>query len=123
MDDVIATQLQYWYKWIDGELQRWAEGVWTYSMVKVATRLLSSVDAPSEATKKAAYTLTQQTLPNQGKWCVLLPLTQRADGVWQGQAWTAGNEKTGKKPELLSWLYDADFGLRLATPQEGAETE
>ena len=110
-------------KLVDGDLQRWAEGVWTYSMVKVATRLLASVDVPSEALQKAAYTHTQQTLPNQGKWCVLLPLTQRPDGVWEGQAWTAGNEKTGEKPELLTWLYDADFGLRLATPQEGAETE
>lgn len=109
-------------KWVDGDLRRWAEGVWTYSMVKVATRMLASVDAPSEAMQKAAYLQLQQTLPNQGKWCVLLPLTQRQDGVWQGQAWTAGNEKTGKKPELLTWLYDADFGLRLAAPKEGAET-
>ncbi len=100
-------------KWVDGDLQRWAEGVWTYSMVKVATRLLSSVEVPSETLQKAAYVRTQQTLPNQGKWCVLLPLAQRADGVWQGQAWTAGNDKTGKKPELLTWLYDADFGLRM----------
>lgn len=109
-------------KWVDGDLQRWSDGVWAYSMVKVATRLLASVDAPSEAMQKAAYLQLQQTLPNQGKWCVLLPLTQRPDGVWQGQAWTAGNEKTKKKPELLTWLYDADFGLRLATPKEGAET-
>ncbi|MFZ5503083.1 MAG: CRISPR-associated helicase Cas3' [Pseudomonadota bacterium] len=110
-------------KWVDGKLQRWVEGVWTYSMVKVATRLLARVDVPSEAMQQAAYAQLQQTLPNQGKWCVLLPLTQRQDGMWQGQAWTAGNEKTGKKPELQTWLYDADFGLRLATTQEGAETE
>ena len=110
-------------KWVDGNLQRWAEGVWTYSMVKVATRLLARVDAPSDPTQKAAYVHLQQTLPSQGKWCVLLPLVQRADGVWEGQAWTAGNKKSGKQPELLTWLYDADFGLRVATPQEGAETE
>lgn len=110
-------------KWVDGYLQRWAEGVWTYSMVKVAARLLSRVDAPFDTINKAAYTHLQQTLPSQGKWCVLLPLTQRADGVWEGQAWTAGNEKSGKQPELLTWLYDADFGLRVAEPQEGAATE
>lgn len=110
-------------KWVEGNLQRWAEGVWTYSMVKVATRLLARVDAPSDPTQKAAYVYLQQTLPSQGKWCVLLPLVQRADGVWEGQAWTAGNEKSGKKPELLTWLYDADFGLRVAEPQEGAATE
>jgi CRISPR-associated endonuclease/helicase Cas3 len=100
-------------KWVDGDLQRWADGVWTYSMVKVATRLLASVDAPSDAMQKAAYLKLQETLPSQGKWCVMLPLTQQQDGAWQGQAWTAGNEKKGKKPELLTWLYDADFGLRV----------
>jgi len=110
-------------KWVDGYLQRWAEGVWTYSMVKVAARLLTKVDAPSDTMLKMAYVHLQQTLPSQGKWCVLLPLTQRAYGVWEGQAWTAGNEKSGKQPELLTWLYDADFGLRVAEPQEGAATE
>ena len=110
-------------KWVDGNLQRWAEGVWTYSMVKVATRLLAKVDAPSDAIQKIAYVNLQQSLPSQGKWCMLLPLTQRADGVGEGQAWTAGNEKSGKKPELLTWLYDANFGLRVAKPQDGATTK
>ena len=110
-------------KWVDGYLQRWAEGVWTYSMVKVAARLLARVDAPSDAMQKKAYVHLQQTLPSQGKWCVLLPLTQRADGMWEGQAWTAGNEKSGKQPELMTWLYDADFGLRMADSQEGVATE
>lgn len=110
-------------KWVDGNLQRWAEGVWAYSMVKVAARLLASVDAPPDPIRKMAYTNLQQTLPSQGKWCVLLPLTQREDGVWVGQGWTAGNEKSGKKPELLTWLYDTDFGLRVAEPQEGVATE
>ncbi|NMM36357.1 MAG: CRISPR-associated helicase Cas3' [Glaciimonas sp.] len=100
-------------KWVDGNLQRWAQGVWSYSMVKVAARWLATVDAPSDGQQKAAYGRLLQTLPSQGKWCVLLPLSQRADGVWQGQGWTAGNEKKGEKPELLTWLYDADFGLRL----------
>ena len=100
-------------KWVDGNLQRWAEGVWTYSMVKVATRLLAKVDAPSDVMQKMAYVHLQQSLPSQGKWCMLLPLTQRADGAWEGQAWTAGNEKSGKKPELLTWLYDVNFGLRM----------
>jgi CRISPR-associated endonuclease/helicase Cas3 len=107
-------------KWVDGNLQRWADGVWTYSMVKVATRLLAKVDAPSDAIQKMAYVHLQQSLPSQGQWCMLLPLTQRAESVWEGQAWTAGNEKSGKKPELLTWLYDANFGLRVAKPQDGA---
>lgn len=100
-------------KWIDGRLERWAEGMWTYSMVKVPARWLASVDAPSDPMKEAAYIHLQQTLPSQGKWCRLLPLSQRSDGTWEGRAWTAGNEKSGKKPELLTWIYDADFGLRV----------
>ncbi len=110
-------------KWVDGYLQPWAEGVWAYSMVKVIARNLAGVDAPSDPIQKTAYVDLQQTLPSQGKWCVLLPLTQHVDGMWEGQAWTAGNEKTGKEPELLTWLYDADFGLRVSEPQEGAATE
>jgi len=110
-------------KWSDGSLYRWAEGVWSYSMVKVAARLLARVDVPLDEQQKLAYGRLQQTLPSQGKWCVLLPLSQRADGVWQGQGWTAGNEKTGKKPELLTWLYDAEFGLRAAEVQHGETTE
>lgn len=110
-------------KWIDGNLQRWAEGVWSYSMVKVAARLLASADAPSGEPQKTAYVRLLQTLPSQGKWCVLLLLSQRTDGMWQGQGWTAGNEKSGKKPELLTWLYDADFGLRVAETQHGETPE
>jgi CRISPR-associated endonuclease/helicase Cas3 len=100
-------------KWVDGRLERWAEGMWTYSMVKVPARWLASVDAPSDPMQEAAYIHLQQTLPSQGKWCRLLPLSQCSDGTWEGRAWTAGNEKSGKKPELLTWIYDADFGLRV----------
>lgn len=103
-------------KWVDGNLQRWAEGVWTYSMVKVAARLLAKVDAPSDTIQKMAYVHLKQTLPSQGKWCEMLALSQRLDGVWEGQAWTAGNEKSGKKPELLTWFYDSSFGLRVKEP-------
>ena len=92
-------------------------------MVKVAIRLLARVDAPSDPMQKAAYVHMQQTLPSQGKWCVMLALSQRADGMWEGQAWTTGNEKSVKQPELLTWLYDADFGLHVAEPQEGVATE
>jgi len=95
-------------------------------MVKVAVRLMASVDAPLNGPQKTAYDRLLKTLPNQGKWCVLLPLSQRADGVWHAQGWTEGNAKFGKKPELLTWLYDANFGLRLndtAEVQLGETTE
>jgi CRISPR-associated endonuclease/helicase Cas3 len=83
-------------KWAGDNLEPWASGVWSYSMVKVATRLLARIDPPSEPAARIAYDRLHKTLPGEGKWCGLLPLSRRADGVWQGQAWTAGNEKSGK---------------------------
>ncbi len=109
-------------KWVDGNLERWAEGVWTYSMVKVTARWLTRVDTPSDAIQKIAYSRLQQTLPSHGKWCVLLPLSQDIDGVWVGQGWTAGNKKLGKPPELLTWIYDANLGLRVQDAQHGEAT-
>jgi CRISPR-associated endonuclease/helicase Cas3 len=110
-------------KWVDGQLRRWSDGPWPYSMVKVASRLLASVEMPADGVQQAAYRQLQQSLPSEGKWCVLLPLTHRPDGAWKGSAWTAGNEKANKKPELLVWLYDAEFGLRLAKPEDGETTK
>ncbi|AMS32030.1 hypothetical protein AEM42_05760 [Betaproteobacteria bacterium UKL13-2] len=110
-------------KWVDGQLRRWSDGPWPYSMVKVASRLLASVEMPADGVQQAAYRQLQQSLPSEGKWCVLLPLTHRPDGAWKGSAWTAGNEQANKKPELLVWLYDAEFGLRLAKPEDGETTK
>jgi len=112
-------------KWVDGNLQRWAEGAWPYSMVKLASRLLDRdrIDASLNAREKIAYGRLQQTLPSQGKWCLLLPLSQRTDGTWQGRGWTVANEKAGKEPKLITWLYDENFGLREAESQQGETIE
>ncbi|WP_038493426.1 CRISPR-associated helicase/endonuclease Cas3 [Janthinobacterium agaricidamnosum] len=109
-------------KWADGKLLRWDAGPWPYSMVKVAAHLLAKAELPSQAAQEAAYLALKQTLPSQGEWCVLLPLSPGADGVWQGQGWTAGNEKKKESPKLLTWLYDADFGLRLQESTDSATT-
>ena len=110
-------------KWVDGNLLRWADGVWQKSMVKVASRLLASACIPTDEAHKMVYERLLHTLPSQGKWSVLLPLTQRPDGVWQGVGWTAEGEKKGSKSELLTWLYDDNFGLRVADSQHGEMTE
>jgi CRISPR-associated endonuclease/helicase Cas3 len=103
-------------KWTGKGLQRWADGAWQYSMVKVAARRLARVDAPINEPQTSAYACLLKGLPGQGKWSVLLPLLQRADGVWHGQAWTMGNGKTGVEPKLSTWFYDVDFGLRMENP-------
>lgn len=101
-------------KWVDGQLLPWADGVWAYSMVKIAARWMKTEFVPSEPDKSAAFARLKQTLPSQGKWCFLLTLSQGRNGIWQGVASTAGGGRSGAAPELLTWLYDADFGLRTA---------
>lgn len=100
-------------KWVDGQLLPWSDGVWAYSMVKIAARWMKTESVPSESDKCAAFARLKQTLPSQGKWCFLLALSQNADGTWQGVASTAGGGRSRAAPELVTWLYDADFGLRI----------
>jgi CRISPR-associated endonuclease/helicase Cas3 len=100
-------------KWVDGQLLPWSHGVWAYSMVKIAARWMKTESVPSEADKSAAFARLKQTLPSQGKWCFLLALSPGADGTWEAAASTAGGGRSGATPELVPWLYDADFGLRI----------
>ncbi len=112
-------------KYANGNMQPWAQGAWAYSMVKIALRQFGDVDVSSDQRK--AYEHLQQTLPAQGKWCRLLPLTQRADGIWQGWVWKMMEEgtsikthkKAGKARALLTWLYDAQLGLRIEEKRSG----
>ena len=100
-------------KWVDGQLLPWSDGVWAYSMVKIAARWMKTESAPLDADRSAAFAQLKQTLPSQGKWCFLLALSPNADGTWQAVASTAGGGRSGAAPELITWLYDADFGLRI----------
>lgn len=108
-------------RWDGKRLLSWADGVWAYSMVKVPAWQLERADAPSAAAAQLEYERVQQTLPGEGKYCVLLALTQQADGRWQGQAWTAPDDKRGVKAEQKTWLYDLQFGLRLKEADMGKD--
>lgn len=100
-------------RWDGDRLFPWAQGVWAYSLVKVAAWQLERAEIPASAVQKLAYERVQAGLPGQGKYCILLALTRQSDDSWQGQAWTAADEKRAVKAELKTWRYDACFGLRL----------
>lgn len=100
-------------RWAGERLLPWAEGAWAYSTVKVPVWQLERADLPVPVLQLEQYERLRESLPSQGKYCVLLPLIQQADGTWQGQAWTAADEKRGTLSELKTWLYDVDFGLQL----------
>ncbi len=98
-------------RWEGGQLKPWAAGAWAYSMVRVAA---CNIDQPAVAPEdKEEVERLRLTLPAEGKWCVLLPLKQGLDGVWRGQAWS-GVTAWRKQPELLTWCYDAQLGLRVS---------
>lgn len=104
-------------KWVDGKLLRWHDGAWPHSIVKVNAQALAQVEVPADARQAASYLALKKTLPSEGEWCVLLPLTQDSDGVWHGQAWTGEDRSEGR--QLQHWLYDANFGLRLKESDAG----
>lgn len=98
-------------RWEGDRLRSWAEGQhgWAYSSVRVAERLIARVAEPSSPMRKAAVEQLLQTLPNKGRWSVLVPLNQTSRG-WVAEAWSA---PTGHNAErLLSWVYDSHMGLR-----------
>lgn len=98
-------------RWVAGRLERWHEGRWPYSMVKVAARSIARAELGSDAVLIQAYNDLKLTLPARGEYCVLLPLRQRADGGWHGQAWTADSD--ARPAQLRTWLYDTRLGLRI----------
>lgn len=100
-------------KWVDGRLLRWHDGAWPYSMVKLAARHIALAELGDDAALREAHAHLLQSLPSQGKYCVLLPLLLQDDGCWHGQAWTAADDARGKPGQLQTWVYDARLGLRL----------
>lgn len=100
-------------KWVGGDLLRWQDGPWPYSMVKVAARHIARAEPGADGALRQAWERLMLTLPMQGKYCVLLPLQAREDGSWAAQAWTAEDTARGRPARLCTWLYDTTLGLRM----------
>lgn len=98
-------------RWGGDRLLPWAEGPhgWAYSSVRVAERLIARAAEPSGPSRKAAIEKTLETLPNKGRWSVLLALDETPQG-WVGEAWSASTNQTAER--LLKWVYDPIAGLR-----------
>lgn len=98
-------------RWEGNRLRPWADGPhgWAYSGVRVAERLIAEAVEPSTPARKAALEQLLPTLPNNGKWSVLLALDETARG-WVGQA--LNKPQRDKPPQKLNWGYDRQMGLR-----------
>ena len=111
-------------RWEGDQLRPWADGQhgWAYSSVRVAERLIARAAEPSSPARKTAVEQLLQTLPNKGRWSVLLPLDETLRG-WTGEAWSAPTSH--KTERLLKWMYDSHRGLRQidATTMQDEEGE
>lgn len=100
-------------RWVNGKLQPWVvrNSAWAYSTVRMAERLIANACQPETAEKIAEYERVLETLPDKGKWSVLLPFEKNQQGQWLAQAWTL--ESQYKSARQLVWQYDDHAGLRL----------
>jgi len=98
-------------KWLEGQWQRWAdaEEAWAYSTLRVDARQINQTREPVAEDELKAFKRLQETLPNQGKWHIVLPLKKNENGIWAGEAYAA---KKDEKTELRAWHYDEKLGLR-----------
>lgn len=89
-------------KWDGGRLIPWAEGhAWQLSQLTVRRTRIAG-EAPGLSA--SALEGVRDTMPDRGKYCVVVALEQRS-GVWVGRAVNAKNEEVGV-------TYDARFGLQ-----------
>lgn len=99
-------------RWAHGQLRPWVSGKngWAYSSLRVAERLIAATAPAVDAQQQAALDATLADLPAQGRWSVLLPLSETPQG-WVGTALAAS--RPGQPPRRLAWCYDPHKGLRL----------
>ncbi|MCR6650183.1 MAG: CRISPR-associated helicase Cas3' [Cellvibrionaceae bacterium] len=97
-------------RWNGERLVPWIQHnhAWAYSTVKVAERLIARVQ-PVKAALLEEYNRVMETLPDKGKWSLLLPLEEDSTGNWVAQAWTSDQNKTA---QLHTWIYCKQMGLQ-----------
>ena len=111
-------------RWEGNRLRPWIHRddprhAWAYSTVRVATRLIARPVEPDSFARQAELQRVMDSLPDKGKWSVLLPLEQ-IDGAFIGAAWAAAQ---GRNPERCqTWAYDDRAGLRVQPSEKNTTT-
>lgn len=101
-------------RWENDRLVPWVKRnhAWAYSTVKIAERLMAKMQLPATVNQLAEYNRVLESLPDKGKWSLLLPLEQNSTGNWVAQAWTSDQNKAS---QLLTWEYGAQTGLQMVS--------
>ncbi len=120
-----ATTTVVLARWQDGQLRFWHDHdehnpaqAWAYSSLRIARRLIAEPAPATDPAEKVEIERLAALLPGQGKWMVLLPLTEINDH-WQGFALAAPKGKN--EAERKCWRYSALFGLQELNQEKGAE--
>ncbi len=101
-------------RWVGDCLVPWVENAsataaWAYSSVRVPQRLIAQRAVASTALREAALCATEAEMPGAGKWSVLLPLEQGANGALHGSAMSA--EQKRRPAKSCEWTYASTTGL------------
>lgn len=111
-----ATRSVLLARWVQGRLVPWVERdhAWAYSTVHVAERLMQEVIVPTDASRRQEYERVLASLPDEGRWSLLLALEPAGDNLWTGWALSPTSQR-GAVPKARQWFYDERLGLRCAS--------
>ena len=109
-----ATTTVLLARWHGERLRPWVEhanaaAAWAYSSLRVPARLIAQRCVGATPLREGALCAAELELPGAGKWSVLLPLEQSADGAWCGSA--MGPERKRRATEPSAWTYSATGGM------------
>jgi len=110
-DPESTVRLAFW----DGDtLGPWHTGsfAWDLSQVRVRQAWIKDTAMPTDPKLKDAIDKALATLPDKGRWSVLLPLCKESNGLWSGIA-------LNSRGDAVQVFYDSRQGLRLRTEEEG----
>jgi CRISPR-associated endonuclease/helicase Cas3 len=79
---------------------------WDMSQVSIRSVKVSSEAEIRDAALKEAVEKLKATLPDKGKWSLLIPVTDQGDGSWQGEA-------INKKGRLVTLIYSRTQGVKV----------
>lgn len=101
-------------RWRDGRLTPWADHedmrhAWAYSTVRVPQRLIAATADLDDPAEQAELERVKESLPDKGKWSVLLPM-KALGPCFEGVALA----QQGKRQVKRHWAYDPQFGLKVA---------
>jgi len=112
-------------RWDEDRLLPWIQKddtrhAWAYSTLRIASRLIATPAEPASPARRAEMQRVLDSLPDKGKWSVLLPLdaVDKVGSVFSGVASGLAQKNKSVRPE--TWVYDLRFGLRVRVSAQDA---